>query len=142
MPKQPKDNFLNIQENKKFDKKHTSFKVWVLPRLPSNVHTKKCRLPYTLMFEILHQFVLNPKLYSCMPFIQFVFWIWIGNISSILFLFLFLTMQPSFHIYTIWKRSRKNIECLVVWIHHYILEPLLGRPFKKESKTTLIPKIW
>ena len=141
MPKQPKDNFLNIQENKKFDKKHTSFKVWVLTRLPSNVHTKKCRLPYALMSEILHQFILNPKSYPYTPFIQFVFWIWIGNISSF-FKKWTSTMQISFHIYTLCKRSRKNNECLVVWIHHYILEPLLRRPFKKESKTTLISKIW
>jgi hypothetical protein len=30
----------------------------------------------------------------------------------------------------------------VIQILHNILEPVLGRPSKKESKTTLIPKIW
>jgi hypothetical protein len=25
---------------------------------------------------------------------------------------------------------------------HNILEPMLGRPSEKESKTTMIPKIW
>jgi hypothetical protein len=27
-------------------------------------------------------------------------------------------------------------------MEHNILEPVLGRPFEKESKTTLMPKIW
>jgi hypothetical protein len=26
--------------------------------------------------------------------------------------------------------------------HHNILEPVLGRPSKKECKTTVMPKIW
>jgi hypothetical protein len=40
------------------------------------------------------------------------------------------------------KKEKKQDAEVLPPHNHNILEPMLGWPFKKESKTTLIPRIW